>query len=78
MCCQLNLDGTRIEADGLACTIANSGHLGLPGLSHSPRVNMEDRLRDVIVIRKVDIDRLISTLLKSPVKTHTFDGFQHW
>jgi diacylglycerol kinase family enzyme len=78
MCYRLNLDGTQIEGDGLVCTLANSGHLGLPGLSLSPRVNMEDGLLDVIVIRKVDIDKLIPSRLKSPVKTLAFEGFQHW
>lgn len=75
---RLNLDGTQIEMDGLACTIANSGHLGLPGLSLSPTVNMEDGLLDVIVLRKVDIEKIISSLLKSPIKGHVLEGFQHW
>jgi len=75
---RLNLDGEQIEMDGLACTIANSGHLGLPGLSLSPEVNIEDGLLDVIVLRKVDIEKLISFILKSPVKGHSLAGFQHW
>ena len=75
---RMNLDGTQIEMDGLACTIANSGHLGLPGLSLSPEVNMDDSLLDVIVLRKVDIEKLISFILKTPVKGHSLAGFQHW
>jgi len=75
---RLNLDGTQIEMDGLACTIANSGHLGLPGLSLSPTVNMEDGLLDVIVLRKVDIEELISSLLKTSVKDYVLKGYQHW
>lgn len=75
---RMNLDGTQIEMDGLACTIANSGHLGLPGLSLSPEVNMDDGFLDVIVLRKVDIEKLISFILKTPVKSHSLAGFQHW
>jgi diacylglycerol kinase family enzyme len=52
--------------------------LGLPGLSLSPTVIMDDGLLDVIVFRKIDIDKLISYLLKSPVKAHTLAGFQYW
>ena len=49
---QLDLDGIQVEARGLFCTVANSGHLGLPGLRLSPVVNMEDGLLDVIVLKK--------------------------
>lgn len=75
---RLILDDTQVEIDGLVCTVANSGHLGLPGLSLSPTVNMEDGLLDVIVFRKIDIEKIISSLLESPVKTRALAGFQHW
>jgi diacylglycerol kinase (ATP) len=75
---RLNLDGTQIEIDGLVCTVANSGHLGLPGLSLSPTINMEDGLLDVIVLKRVDVEKLISSLLKPPAKAYTLAGFRHW
>ncbi len=75
---RLELDGHQIETLGLVCTVANSGHLGLPGLSLSPTVSMEDGLLDVIVLRRRDIDKLISHLMKSVVTAQVPAGFQHW
>jgi len=74
----LNLDGETIEARGLLCTIANSGHLGLPGLSLSPTVNMEDGLLDVIVLRKIDIDTLITLLMQTVRDDYGLGKLQHW
>ena len=75
---QLDLDGVKSEARGLLCTVANSGHLGLPGLSLSPTVNMEDGLLDVIVLRKIDIDTLITLLKQTVTSTRSLGKLQHW
>jgi diacylglycerol kinase (ATP) len=56
---KLEMDGEKFEAEGVVCTVANSGHLGLPGMSLSPSIDIEDGLLDVIVLRKVDIRTLI-------------------
>ncbi|MDX1438104.1 MAG: diacylglycerol kinase family lipid kinase [Anaerolineales bacterium] len=56
---QLDLDGQAIEAEGVICTVANSGHLGLPGMTLSPSIDIADGLLDVFVLRKVDIRLLI-------------------
>jgi YegS/Rv2252/BmrU family lipid kinase len=75
---QLELDGEKTEARGLLCTVANSGHLGLPGLSLSPTVNMDDGLLDVIVLRKIDIDTLITLLMQTVTSTRSLGNLQHW
>jgi diacylglycerol kinase family enzyme len=74
----LDLDGEMIEAHGLLCTVANSGHLGLPGLSLSPTVNMQDGLLDVIVLRKIDVDALITLLMQTVGRNHGLGKLQHW
>jgi len=74
----LDLDGEKIEARGLLCTVANSGHLGLPGLSLSPTVNMQDGLLDVIVLRKIDIDTLITLLMQTVTSSRGLGNLQHW
>ena len=74
----LDLDGEKIEARGLLCTVANCGHLGLPGLSLSPTVNMDDGLLDVIVLRKIDIDTLITLLMQTVTSTRSLGKLQHW
>lgn len=75
---QLELDGELTEVNGLLCTVANAAHLGLPGLSLSPVVDMTDGYLDVIVLRKIDIEVLI-TLLKQTVSNKSGLGkLQHW
>ena len=74
----LDLDGKQLTASGLFCTVANSGHLGLPGLSLSPTVNLQDGLLDVIVLRKIDIDTLITLLMQTVTSTRSLGKLQHW
>ncbi len=50
----LELDGESHETQGVACTVANSGYWGWPGLRLSPRIDIEDGLLDVFVFRRVD------------------------
>lgn len=57
---EIEMDGKYFELDGLACMIANAGSLGLPGLTFSPVVRIDDGLFDVIVIRKADLGELAS------------------
>lgn len=55
---RLIMDDTIIEIDGLACMIANAGSLGIPGLTISPHVRIDDGLLDVFVIRRPDLAEL--------------------
>jgi YegS/Rv2252/BmrU family lipid kinase len=74
----LDLDGEKLTARGLLCTVANSGHLGLPGLTLSPTVNMQDGLLDVIVLRRIDIETLITLLMQTVSSNHGLGKLQHW
>ena len=56
----LELDGTRVESEGVACLIANSGNLGLPGISMAADIDISDGLLDVLVIRNADLESLLS------------------
>ncbi len=75
---QVDLDGIQVEVRGLFCTVANSGHLGLPGLRLSPVVNMEDGLLDVIVLKKISINMLVSHLKKSVHNYLDMNELKHW
>jgi YegS/Rv2252/BmrU family lipid kinase len=74
----LELDGRVKETQGLICTVANSGHLGIPGLRLSSKSSIEDGLLDVIVLRSADIKLIIQFI--SDNVTHVLDlkGLQHW
>jgi diacylglycerol kinase (ATP) len=74
----LELDGQVHEIDGLACMVANAGSLGIPGLSLSPTVKIDDGLLDVFVIRRADMAELsaLATILMS--STAQVSGLPHW
>jgi len=57
---KLTLDGESIETEGAACIVANSGNLGLPGWSLTRKIDVSDGLLDVIMIRSVDLNALLS------------------
>jgi len=74
----LNLDGTVEELDGLAVMVANAGALGIPGLTLSPRVRIDDGLLDVFIIRRADLAELAAlaaTVAGSPTPAATLP---HW
>jgi len=69
---KLKLDGKEYREQGLACIVANSGNLGLPGITISPKIKVDDGLFDVILINHAD-------LLKIFKQQQVFRGFfRHW
>lgn len=74
----LVLDGHAVEIEGLACLIANSGNLGLPGFSLAPSIDISDGLLDVVVIRQADLGSLLSLALSVIEGSPNFDSLQHW
>jgi YegS/Rv2252/BmrU family lipid kinase len=55
----ITVDGERVESDGVACMIANSANLGVPGLTLAKTVDIADGLLDVIVITSADLNQLV-------------------
>ncbi len=75
---RLVLDGQEVKIEGLACIIANSGNLGLPGFSLAPSIDISDGLLDVIVIRQGDLGSLLSLALSVIEGSPNFESLQHW
>ncbi len=75
---EMELDGETAASDGFVCTVANSAQLGLPGLSLSPVVRIDDGLLDVIVLRTIDLERLISSSGEAGGVARLVKGFPHW
>ncbi len=70
---QLTLDGKEYEERGLACIVANSGNLGLPGISISSKIQVDDGLLDVIIINHTDLKNIFEG------RKNIFRGFlRHW
>lgn len=57
---RFELDGESVEDEGVACIIANSGNLGLPGLRLVADIEVDDGLLDVIVVSSADLSSIIS------------------
>lgn len=72
---RLNLDGQEVEEEGIACMIANSGNIGLPGLKLSQSIDVGDGLLDVIIIRAVDVGMLLSLTANA---IGMVDNLPHW
>jgi diacylglycerol kinase (ATP) len=75
----LELDGQIEEIDGLACMVANAGAIGIPGLTLSPQVQIDDGLLDVFIIRRGDLAELgaLAAILVS-TSTAPVSGLPHW
>ncbi len=69
---KLKLDGKDYQEQGLACIVANSGNLGLPGITISPKIKVNDGLFDVILINHADLRKIYK-------QQQVFRGFfRHW
>jgi diacylglycerol kinase (ATP) len=51
-----------VKDEGIACIIANSGNLGLPGLRLASTIEVDDGLLDVIVVNRSDLTAVISLI----------------
>lgn len=69
------LDGEEVEAEGVACIIANSGNLGLPGLKLSKAIDVSDGWLDALVIRAADVGTLLSLAANA---IGVVDNLPHW
>jgi YegS/Rv2252/BmrU family lipid kinase len=82
---QLEIDGERVETEGLICTIANSGivapNTGIPGgatISFSSDVSVSDGLLDVLVIRKANLTSLLSVAASMVTNAPEPEPLLHW
>jgi diacylglycerol kinase (ATP) len=57
---RFTVDGEVMEEDGVACIIANSGNLGLPGLRLAPNIEVGDGLLDLIIVNKTNLAAAIA------------------
>lgn len=71
----LMLDGEEVEVEGVACFIANSGNLGIPGLSLSKAISVNDGLLDVIVLPSLNVGTALNVAANAVGLT---DSLPHW
>ncbi len=60
---RITVDNDRvIEAEAVACVVANTGAFGVSQLTLSPGIAIDDGMLDLIVIRKADVEGIISLI----------------
>ncbi len=57
---RFELDGRTLEEEGVACVIANSGNLGMPGLNLAPDVSVSDGQLDLFVVNDATLPVLLA------------------
>jgi len=75
---RLELDGVSHETQGVACTVANSGYWGWPGVRLSTRIDIEDGLLDVFVFRRVDLKVIALLVSDNASDALDIENLQHW
>ena len=78
---RLVMDGREFETEGLACIIANSGTMGVPGipsLTISQEIDVSDGLLDVIVVTRSDLPGIVSLIANFVAGSENPATLQHW
>jgi diacylglycerol kinase (ATP) len=75
---RLGLDGTEVESEGLACIVANSGHMGVSDIVLSPKADISDGLLDVFVVTKADLPSLAALAASVLSGRQDLPALQHW
>lgn len=75
---EITIDGETLQESAISCLIANSMNLGLPNLELSRKIQIDDGLLDVILIRKVDLS-FVAEVAESMRGEGSVDGsLAHW
>ena len=72
---QITVDGETVESDGVTCMIANSGSLGVSGLTLSRQMSVDDGLLDVLVLHNADLIEVAKVIGNS---ISGVENFPHW
>ncbi len=72
---RVEIDGEVVESEGVTCIVANSGALGVPGLTFSRQVSIDDGLLDVVVMRNADLLEVAKVLGNS---LSGLENLPHW
>lgn len=71
----ITVDGVQIEADGVTCVVANSGSLGIPGLTLSRQMSVSDGLLDVVLLQNADLLEVAKVIGNS---VSGVENLPHW
>jgi YegS/Rv2252/BmrU family lipid kinase len=72
------VDGEKIETEGVAAFIANSGNMGIPGLSMVQNISVSDGLLDLLIIRQADLGSILRMAATAVVGDDPPPMLLHW
>lgn len=75
---KLDIDGEKIEIQGVSIVIANTGNVGISGMSFIPKMKIDDGLLDVFVIRRTDFTYLASLASQALLHNRDSEELHHW
>jgi diacylglycerol kinase (ATP) len=75
---EITIDGEKFEAEGVAAFIANSGNLGIQGLSMVHTMSVSDGLLDLLVIQKANLGSLLQMAATAIAGDDPPPVLQHW
>ncbi|MBC7813662.1 MAG: diacylglycerol kinase family lipid kinase [Burkholderiales bacterium] len=75
---QVTIDGKEFEAQGVTAFIANSGNIGVPGVSMAPNMSVSDGLLDLLVVRSADLGSLVNIVVNAARPDVLAEPLQHW
>jgi diacylglycerol kinase (ATP) len=76
-CFRMTLDDDdEIEVEGMSCMIANSGNVGVPGLTMARMVDVSDGLLDVLVIHSANIGALVEVAASAAGLSDSLSHYQ--
>lgn len=74
---KLQIDGDRVECEGVACIVANSAGTGVLGLSLADDVSVTDGELDVLLVDRADLTALAAAV-KDAASGQQFRGLTRW
>jgi diacylglycerol kinase (ATP) len=75
---QITVDGEQFETEGVAAFIANSGNVGIQGLSMVHTMSVSDGLLDLLVIQKANLASLLQMAATAIAGDDPPPVLQHW
>lgn len=74
----ITVDGEQRQTQGVTCLIANGGNFGIPGLNLEQMIDMGDGLLDVLVIRRADVQAIVSLAASVVRQDERIAPLEHW
>jgi diacylglycerol kinase (ATP) len=74
----INIDGKQIAEEGVGLMVANSGNIGVSGVSLLPNIDISDGLLDVILFKTANVPSLIEWVKSTVAQKKPTGAIKQW